>query len=101
MYLRRLGAFCKTHVISPAELASMDTKRIDQLIMDHVTEVERKFTGGYIKCTFKAVKSWLAFSDLQISRGVVDLLLFVLTSKYQSLAYDPLLQGALGTSTWQ
>jgi integrase len=70
VYLRRLGAFCGKHNTSPAELASMNPKRIEQIILDHVTEVEKKFTGGYIKCQIKGVKSWLTFNDVLISRNI-------------------------------
>jgi len=38
--------------------------------MDHVTEAEKKYTGGYVNCTLKATKSWLAFNDRHITRKI-------------------------------
>lgn len=48
----------------------METKRLEQRIMDHITEAQADFTGGYVKCTLKAVKSWLAYNDVQISKNI-------------------------------
>jgi hypothetical protein len=50
VYRRRLGAFTNKHLICPAELA-METSQIEGLLMDHVTEAEKRYTSDYVNCT--------------------------------------------------
>ena len=38
--------------------------------MDHVTEAEKRYTGNYVSCTLKALKSWLAFNNIEITKKI-------------------------------
>jgi hypothetical protein len=38
--------------------------------MDYVTANEKRFTGGHVRNTIKASKSWLNFNDLQIRKKI-------------------------------
>ena len=69
VYLRRLGNFYETYKITPQELIKMEEKRISDLLLDVVADMENKqLAGSYIASALKAIKSWLAFNDRQISK---------------------------------
>lgn len=71
VYLRRLGNFCNANALSPSDLVSLGEKRTYDLLLDTVTEMERKkYAGSYIASTLKAIKSWLAFNGIEIKRKV-------------------------------
>jgi hypothetical protein len=40
VYLRRLGAFCEAHGLTPRRLAAMGEKRLHDLLMDFVSREE-------------------------------------------------------------
>lgn len=64
VYLRRLGNFCEARKLTPKQLISMDEREIKDLLLDFVTELEkRKKAGGYIKSILKAINSWLDHND--------------------------------------
>ncbi len=70
--LRRMGAFCEEHDMTPMELIQIglkDSKAIADLLQDHITMME---DGGkapqYIKSTMTAVKSWLSHFDIEVKR---------------------------------
>ena len=70
--LRRLGRFCETHQMTPAELADLamrDLRAATDLIEDHITAMESKGQSpGYIGEQIKTVKSWLRHFDVEIRR---------------------------------
>ena len=70
--LRRLGKFCETHQMTPAELADLamrDLRAATDLIEDHITAMESKGQSpGYIGEQIKTVKSWLRHFDVEIRR---------------------------------
>jgi hypothetical protein len=67
VYLRRLGAFCEGHGLTPRELASMDERELRDLLMDSVSAMEREgYAGSYIESVIKAVKSWLSHNYIEI-----------------------------------
>ena len=72
--LRRLGMFCRTHEMTPMELASLgmkDVRTATNLLEDHVTLMEDKqHAPSYVNSYVKAVKSWLAHFDVEIRRRV-------------------------------
>ena len=72
--LRRLDVFCRTHQMSPMELASLgmkDVRTATNLLEDHITWMEdKKYAPSYVNSYVKAVKSWLAHFDVEIRRRV-------------------------------
>jgi len=70
VYLRRLGAFCKENHQTPHGLASMGTRKIENLLMDYVTDNEKKFAGSYLQTTVKVVKSWLNYNDVELRHKI-------------------------------
>lgn len=67
VYLRRLGAFCQMHKLTPDSLVSLKDEEIEGIVMDYITSMEKeKFAGSYIKSTIKAVRSWLSFNRKEI-----------------------------------
>jgi integrase len=71
VYLRRLGAFCEAHGLTPRRLAAMGEKRLHDLLMDFVSREEREgHAGSYIHSTLKAVRSWLAHHGREIRRRI-------------------------------
>jgi hypothetical protein len=38
--------------------------------MDYVTANKKRFTGGHVRNTVKAVKSWLNFNDIQVTKKI-------------------------------
>jgi hypothetical protein len=70
VYLRRLGNFCESSGISPDKLVAMDEEALRDLLLDTVTEMEKKYTGSYTKSVIKAVKSWLSHNGIEIKRGI-------------------------------
>ena len=72
--LRRLDMFCRTHQMSPMELAALgmrDVRTATDLLEDHITWMEdKKHAPSYVTSYVKAVKSWLAHFDVEIRRRV-------------------------------
>lgn len=67
VYLRRLGGFCAERKITPKELASMEQKELEDLLLDAVDELEAQGSAGsYIKSILKALKSWLRHNRREI-----------------------------------
>ena len=61
VYLRRLGAFCEQHQLTPKTFLSKTDEEIYNIILDLVTEYEQKGNAGsYIHSIVKALKSWLS-----------------------------------------
>jgi len=71
VYLRRLGAFCRSFGRSPKDLLGMSEGELYNLLLDYVSMMERKgYAGSYIKSALKAVKSWLAHNGVEIRRKI-------------------------------
>ncbi len=71
VYFRRVGNFCETNNLAPHELINKNEKIIYDLLLDAVTEMEKKkFAGSYIVSNLKAVKSWLTFNGIEIKRKI-------------------------------
>jgi integrase len=74
VYLRRLNLFCRQNNYTPGELVELgrgDKKRLQDLLLDHVTWMEdEEYSPGYIAGIVKSVKSWLNFNDVQINRRI-------------------------------
>jgi len=50
VYLRRVGFFCAKHNLTPRRLAGLGEKKATQLLLDTVSDLERKqHAGSYIK----------------------------------------------------
>jgi hypothetical protein len=70
VYLRRLGAFCAENKLNPSALAKMTATKLENLLMDYVSAKEKQYAGSYIKSTVKAVKSWLAYNEVELKRKI-------------------------------
>ena len=67
VYLRRLGSFCGLYNLTPNDLMSLGEEEIEGKILDHISSMEsKKYAGGYINHSIKAVKSWLSFNKREI-----------------------------------
>jgi hypothetical protein len=67
VYLRRLGSFCGSYNLTPNDLMSLGEEEIEGKILDHISSMEsKKYAGGYINHSIKAVKSWLSFNKREI-----------------------------------
>jgi len=67
VYLRRLGGFCADHGMTPKELAAMGQRKLENLLLDSVDELEKQGrAGSYIKSIVKAVKSWLSYNRREL-----------------------------------
>ncbi|MEE9340037.1 MAG: site-specific integrase, partial [Thermoplasmata archaeon] len=70
-YLRCVGRFCERTGTAPRELVKMPKKKREDLIHDYVTEREGEGkAGSYIESELKAVKSWLSWNDIAMSRKI-------------------------------
>ncbi|MGA3110956.1 MAG: site-specific integrase [Candidatus Bathyarchaeia archaeon] len=71
VYLRRVGSFCKELNISPKKLATLSELQNYNLMLDHVSSMEKSgYTGSYIESVLKCVKSWLAHNGKEIRRKI-------------------------------
>ena len=72
VWLRRLSRFCDVHAMTPTELAELgikDIKTLTHLLEDHITFMEDgNNSPGYISVTVTALKSWLEYHDVKITR---------------------------------
>jgi hypothetical protein len=70
VYLRRLGNFCESTQITPLKLVTMDEDSLHDLLLDKVTDMEKKYTGSYTKSVIKAIKSWLKHNGVEVKREI-------------------------------
>lgn len=71
VYLRRLGAFCEGKKIAPRVLKTLSDRRLYNLLLDTVSEMERgQLAGSYIATVVKAVRSWLTFNGREVKRQI-------------------------------
>lgn len=72
--LRRLSLFCEKHGLTPKSLAALGRKsrrKLEDLVQDHVTEMERDGKSpGYIAGILKGLKSWLSHNDVELKRRI-------------------------------
>jgi hypothetical protein len=72
-YLRRLGLFCRRWHSRPARLLEKQPPDIHNLLVDTVTELERKgYAGSYGQSIVKAVKSWLSFNNISLGERKIN-----------------------------
>ena len=71
VYLRRFGKFCEDYKITPEKLIKMGKKARYNFLLDVVSGLEKQnCAGSYIASVVKAVKSWLAFNGISITRKI-------------------------------
>ncbi len=71
VYLRDFGRFLIDNGTSPDSLLRMQQDELHGLLLDAVTAMEeRKLTGGYVTTVLKAVKSWLSFNGVVVTRKI-------------------------------
>lgn len=79
--LRRLGLFCENAHMSPIELAAKDPRTATDILDDEVTRMLGEgyapgpsktigYAPGYVKSTVTAVKSWLSYWDVSLTRKI-------------------------------
>ena len=69
--LRRLAAFTAAMRKRPADLLRLDEKALHGLLLDFVgREEQRNVAGSYVMRTIIAVRSWLVFNGIRVSRPV-------------------------------
>jgi len=71
VYLRRLGSFCNEKKITPQELVKLDKRKIYDMFLDTVTDMEKTYAGSYTESVIKSVKSWLIFNDIKIDKKII------------------------------
>jgi integrase len=70
-YLRRLRVFCAWSKKTPMEIARMDEKEVYELILDYISEEEKKGrTGSAIESSVKTMKSWLSHNGIRMARKI-------------------------------
>ena len=68
--LRRLGLFCNRSRLTPLGLLEKQPQEIHSLLVDTVTELEKKgYAGSYLQGIVKGVKSWLSFNNSDVCSG--------------------------------
>jgi len=70
VYLRRLGNYCNQHHTTPNKLLSYSEEELYNLLLDTITEMEKKYAGSYIQSIIKALKSWLSHNGIEIKRKI-------------------------------
>ena len=71
--LRRLGLFCNKLHLTPLKLLEKQPQEIHSLLVDTVTELEKKgCAGSYLQGIVKGVKSWLAFNDVSLGERKIN-----------------------------
>jgi site-specific recombinase XerD len=71
VYLRRLGNYCESKNITPIELTDKNEKQLYNDFLDLVSEREKEGkSGAYISSIIKALKSWLLFNDIVITKKI-------------------------------
>ena len=69
VYLRRLGAFCKSNDLTPDMFVSFNEEQIQGVMFDCVSSMEKRgCAGSYIESAVKSIRSWLSFNrkDLHV-----------------------------------
>ncbi len=63
LYLRRLASFCEQHNETTQSLLKLKPRRIYELLLDTISEMEKaQYGGSYIQSIVRALKSWLKFN---------------------------------------
>jgi hypothetical protein len=71
VYLRRLGAFCKSHGTTPKALLSLSEVELYNLVLDVVSSMEKAgHAGSYTESVVKAIRSWLSHNGKDIHRRI-------------------------------
>ena len=71
VYLRRLGSFCIDNNTTPTQLIKMKEKERERIILTNITKMTQDgAAGSYINAALKAVKSWLAWNDIEIKKKI-------------------------------
>ncbi|MCL4230376.1 MAG: site-specific integrase [Dehalococcoidia bacterium] len=73
VYLRRLGLLCRELKMSPDELASLSERRAHLVLLELVSELERRgVAGSYAESVLKVARSWLVFNG-KIPKGRIKI----------------------------
>lgn len=68
---RRIGNVCREYGIKPADLASKNPKEVTSFLLDVVSMLEaRGNAGSLIESYLKAIKSWLTFNDIVVTKKI-------------------------------
>ena len=71
VYIRSLGRFCIRNNTTPVKLLSLKGKDRDSLLIKNVdTLVKQQKAGSYIASELKAVKSWLSWNSIAVTKKI-------------------------------
>lgn len=71
VYFRRVGYLCKSLRVVPRDIGSMSPKEARTFIHDLISHLERSGNvGSTIEGYVKAMKSWMAWNDIQTPRRI-------------------------------
>src|SRR5713226_7301380 len=69
--LRRIGYVCNRYHKTPQGFAKMTVKQASDFLLDMVEDLEKeRFSGSYVSNLFKAVRNWMAFNDIQVTKKI-------------------------------
>jgi hypothetical protein len=69
--LRRLSLFCEENKTTPKGLVRLPKKTLEDQVLDHVSRMEKRGNApGYTEGMVKAVKSWLGYNDIKLTRKI-------------------------------
>lgn len=70
-YLRRIGYICGRFRKTPQDFAKMSVKQATDFLLDMVEDLEKeKFSGSYVSNLVKALRNWMEFNDVQITKRI-------------------------------
>ena len=71
VYFRSLCRFCVFNKLKPADLIKMKPQKRDSLILSYVDKrVKEGMSGSFIESELKAVKSWLSWNSISITKKI-------------------------------
>ena len=71
VYYRSLSRFCVFNKLKPSDLIKMKPDERDSLLLSYVDErVKQGMSGSFIHSELKAVRSWLSWHSIQITKKI-------------------------------
>jgi hypothetical protein len=68
--LRRLGLFCNKWCLTPTGLLEKTSQEIHSLLVDTVTELEKKgYAGSYLQGIVKGASGYVLVEDREVGKG--------------------------------
>ncbi len=71
VYFRSLCRFCIFNKLNPADLIKMKPQKRDSLILSYIEKrVKEGMSGSFIQSELKAVRSWLSWNSISITKKI-------------------------------